>query len=492
MSYFGLLIIALAIEYSIIIIEKVLYRIIVSLAVFVLLVLTAVVELWHGLNLFTILLAVATIYQLINLYKFNFSEKPNKYLINTFVRSWYIIAVIEVFAFGAATLISLSGYISFVTLIVVQSTVLLVLYFSLIRNFLKLNPKIKNKIHLSDLELPTVTVAIPARNEDEQLIICLDSLISSDYPKLEILVLDDCSQSKRTSQIIRSYAQSGVTFIQGEAPKSNYLAKNFAYQELLEVANGQFILYAGVDVRFRSDSIRKIVEFILINKKNMISILPNTILPSRARLRVVLIQSLRYLWELGLPRRQFNKPPVLSTCWMINRQLLIHQGGFKGLRREIIPERTLASRISRIKDGYVFMKSGQYFGINSYKDFLAQYQTAIRVKYPSLKQRLELVMLVSIIEIVLFGGIIFDLLAAIFVPSWILLVWSIVIFGLINIVYFSLLKFLFNKYYYSALIYGSILLLVDVVLWNISMIKYEFSEVIWKNRNVCIPTMRLD
>jgi glycosyltransferase involved in cell wall biosynthesis len=337
-----------------------------------------------------------------------------------------------------------------------------------------------------------VTVAIPARNEDEQLIICLDSLISSDYPKLEILVLDDCSQSKRTSQIIRSYAQSGVTFIQGEAPKSNYLAKNFAYQELLEVANGQFILYAGVDVRFRSDSIRKIVEFILINKKNMISILPNTILPSRARLRVVLIQSLRYLWELGLPRRQFNKPPVLSTCWMINRQLLIHQGGFKGLRREIIPERTLASRISRIKDGYVFMKSGQYFGINSYKDFLAQYQTAIRVKYPSLKQRLELVMLVSIIEIVLFGGIIFDLLAAIFVPSWILLVWSIVIFGLINIVYFSLLKFLFNKYYYSALIYGSILLLVDVVLWNISMIKYEFSEVIWKNRNVCIPTMRLD
>lgn len=45
--------------------------------------------------------------------------------------------------------------------------------------------------------LPTVTIAIPARNETEALAECLEQWIASTYPKLEILVLDDCSRTKR-------------------------------------------------------------------------------------------------------------------------------------------------------------------------------------------------------------------------------------------------------------------------------------------------------
>ncbi|HEU5122308.1 MAG TPA: glycosyltransferase family A protein, partial [Candidatus Saccharimonadales bacterium] len=45
-------------------------------------------------------------------------------------------------------------------------------------------------------DLPTVTVAIPARNETDELEDCLYELVKSDYQKLEILVLDDCSQTK--------------------------------------------------------------------------------------------------------------------------------------------------------------------------------------------------------------------------------------------------------------------------------------------------------
>src|SRR4029077_9013676 len=62
---------------------------------------------------------------------------------------------------------------------------------------------------IDETDLPTVTVAIPARNEDAQLDQCLQSLLAGDYPKLEIIVLDDCSQD-RTSEIIRRFAHDGV------------------------------------------------------------------------------------------------------------------------------------------------------------------------------------------------------------------------------------------------------------------------------------------
>src|SRR6202042_3117366 len=76
----------------------------------------------------------------------------------------------------------------------------------------------------SDRELPTLTVAIPARNETDDLEACLRSLVSCNYPKLEILVLDDCSQERHTPEIIRSFAHDGVQFIAGEVPEARWLA----------------------------------------------------------------------------------------------------------------------------------------------------------------------------------------------------------------------------------------------------------------------------
>src|SRR5512133_285544 len=46
------------------------------------------------------------------------------------------------------------------------------------------------RVHYSNEHLPTLTVAIPARNETEDLRFCLESLVASDYPKMEIIVLD--------------------------------------------------------------------------------------------------------------------------------------------------------------------------------------------------------------------------------------------------------------------------------------------------------------
>ena len=55
--------------------------------------------------------------------------------------------------------------------------------------------------HYADKDLPSISVLIPARNETEELHACLDALVASDYPKLEILVLDDCSQERQPQKL---------------------------------------------------------------------------------------------------------------------------------------------------------------------------------------------------------------------------------------------------------------------------------------------------
>jgi hypothetical protein len=166
-----------------------------------------------------------------------------------------------------------------------------------------------------DIGLPSITVAVPARNETDDLQLCLTSIVGSNYPKLEILVYDDCSQERRTPEIIRGFAHDGVRFIRGEEPIDSWLAKNTAYNRLYEEANGQYIVFCGVDVRFGPDSLNRLIGFMKNNNKQMASIMPRR--DATVYGHFALIQAMRYWWELVPPRRFFSRPPVVSSCWVI-------------------------------------------------------------------------------------------------------------------------------------------------------------------------------
>ena len=65
-------------------------------------------------------------------------------------------------------------------------------------------------------DLPTVSVCISARNETHAMTQCLERIVASDYPKLEVIVLDDGSRDN-TSLLIKSFAHAGVRFIEGSS-----------------------------------------------------------------------------------------------------------------------------------------------------------------------------------------------------------------------------------------------------------------------------------
>ncbi len=77
-----------------------------------------------------------------------------------------------------------------------------VLIKSMIESF-RLTPyldKFENKSKLT----PKVSIILPARNEEDFISECLDSLIKQDYPNYEIIVIDDSSDDS-TGKIISEY-----------------------------------------------------------------------------------------------------------------------------------------------------------------------------------------------------------------------------------------------------------------------------------------------
>lgn len=342
------------------------------------------------------------------------------------------------------------------------------------------------RTHYSDKELPTLTVAIPARNETTDLEACLRSVLASDYPKLEILVLDDCSQDK-TAEIIRSFAHDGVRFVQGVEPQERWLAKNQAYDKLADEANGELILFCGVDVRFGPQAIRALVSSLLSRQKTMISIMPRRF---EGHLKSAFLQPMRYWWELALPRRYFNRPAVLSTCWLIRRKALKQMGGFEAVQHAIIPEGYFARELVK-QDGYSFLRADNELAVQTEKKLADQYETAIRMHYPQIRRRPEIALLLTIIQLTFMLGPFLLAASTIWAgfghPQALALI-ACTLLILANVLITHVTSPVHSL---VAVCNLPVSILVELTLGIISMWKYEFSVVEWKGRNICVPVMHV-
>lgn len=463
--------------------------------VFLLVVGTSLVLIGAQPGVLTLMLAFVSAYRACNLLRLIKARIHDKYLRRAGVQSslWLIGAQGVTFCLWW---LGYQAHISAATVWLVLSGLSLiagiVLLLSTVRSVWKTRePQLATEAVVT-ADLPSLTVAIPARNETDDLEACLSSIIGSNYPKLEILVLDDCSQDKRTPEIIRSYAHSGVRFLQGAVPEDNWLAKNQAYQQLLDEANGEYILFCGVDTRFSPDSFRLLIVTMLHKHKTMLSLIPRNVVPAALSVRSsTLLQPMRYAWELALPRRLFRRPPVLSTCWIAKRDLLTSAGGFGAVSRSVVPESYFA-RVSAVHDGYSFMRSSERIGVASSKSLDEQQATAVRTRYPQVHRRIELVCLLTVAESV---GLIwpFMLLALAlahgYQPSFVII--SALTVAILIATYAILVTLTYRVWLVRSLVLLPMVAYIDIVLLNYSMIRYEFFDVEWKGRNVCIPVMRV-
>jgi hypothetical protein len=445
-------------------------------------------------NIGTILILALSIYRAVNLSRIIKHRLQAGYLYNSARRASYWLILGQLILFGYSYYTKM-GHLNVKTWLAIlaccQLFVSAAMLITLSRNMKSIRQNTGEQDPQNTVELPSLSVLIPARNETVQLENCLTSLIASSYPKLEIVVLDDCSQNKSTPGIIRSFAQSGVRFIAGEEPPESWLAKNYAYKQLEEQSYGELMLFCGVDASFEPHSLTNIVQALITGQRDMLSILPLNTLPHEASLKTILIQPLRYAWELILPRATLSRPPVLSTCWLIRRQALKAFGGFGAVSRKITPESYFARQTAYGGNGYCFIESDSSLSVSSLKDFIEQRSTALRTRYPQLHRRIEFAALLSLTEFLIFIWPVIGFIIGFCISSPLLIIVSLGGLIFTSIINIQITSLTYRRFMLNSLWFLPVAIVYDIGILNYSMWQYEFSEVLWKGRNVCIPVMRL-
>lgn len=227
-------------------------------------------------------------------------------------------------------------------------------------------------------EWPTVSVCIPARNETNAMTACLERVLASDYPKLEIIVLDDDSTDD-TPHLIRAFAHAGVRFVPGKALPEGWLGKNYALEQLLAEASGRFVLFLDVDTRLAPHTIRQLMARVVADDLAMASVLPQRYDVRRAS---TWFGTLRQFWELLLDSR--SRPGAASSAWLIRRKLLLEElGGLSYWADDVQPERRIAAAVAK-RGKYQLWISTLDLGLHYEKKWSSQIDTSTRLLFPRL------------------------------------------------------------------------------------------------------------
>ncbi len=130
-------------------------------------------------------------------------------------------------------------------------------------------------------ELPTLSVVIPARNEERRLEEALRTVLGQEYPGvLEVVLVDDRS-GDGTGGIMERLAAGNdraVVVRVGEFPEG-WLGKNHAIHVGTRRARGEWLLFTDADVRFVPDAFRRAVSHAEARALDHLTIRPGLVLP---------------------------------------------------------------------------------------------------------------------------------------------------------------------------------------------------------------------
>lgn len=328
--------------------------------------------------------------------------------------------------------------------------------------------------------LPSVTVCIPARNETHAMTECLERVVASSYPKLEVVVLDDLSGDD-TSVLIKSFAHAGVRFVEGAALPSGWLGKNHALQELLNEASGTYVLFMDVDTRLGPDSIEQLVAYAEQEDALMVSVLPRRDDGLRAS---VLLGTLRYFWEVMFHRA--SAPATSGNAWMIHRKTLMEKWqGFEQFKLAIQPESRFSADLMATNQ-YRFLIGTELLGVTYEKKWLSQVDTSIRLLFPLLGARIAHAV-IAFLDLLILSAPLFILLGG-FVFGWGIHQLIAGAFGLLyGALYAVYLRHVRSRGWLVGALLWPVIVLQEAFLIALSTERYKRKAVTWKGRAIRMP-----
>ena len=223
-----------------------------------------------------------------------------------------------------------------------------------------------------------ISVIIPARNEEENIAPCVESLRKSAGCEIEIIVVDDESRD-RTAEIVRAIQEkdSRVRLVRVDGLEPGWVGKSHALYRGIREARGEWLLFTDADTRHRPLALADCLTLAGEKKADLVSLSPGQVCGSFWE-RLLQPAVFSFI-ESRYPFHQVNGDGASCAAAngqyiLIRRSVLEDVGGIEAIRSEIVEDLALA-RLVKEKGFRIHFAPGEgRVDARMYRSFRALWQ----------------------------------------------------------------------------------------------------------------------
>jgi chlorobactene glucosyltransferase len=233
---------------------------------------------------------------------------------------------------------------------------------------------------------PLISVLIPARNEEENIRTCLESLQRQDYPNFEVLVLDDNSVDNTAGIVEQMVAEDKrIELIRGEPLPEEWAGKPFACYQLAQKARGSWLLFVDADTTHAPHMLRSVLALALKFKTSLLSGFPRQLansLPQKVAIPVLYFVILSWLPLWWLHRSREPKPSLaIGQFLLFPREEYWRIGGHRAVKSRILEDVWLGIEINRHGGRHIAVDLSPVVSCNMYRNLGAMWEGFIKWLY---------------------------------------------------------------------------------------------------------------
>lgn len=233
---------------------------------------------------------------------------------------------------------------------VTSAIIWLVLLFLPVRWRMSERWEASDSLHTTITQWPSLSVIVPARNESASLPLTLPSWLGQDYPKSEIILIDDESSDGTTAcaKSISSQAGRSVKVISGTPPPTGWTGKLWALEQGVRASAGEWLLFTDADILHCPNLWCGLVAKAFNERRVMVSLM--ALLDTNGFCARLLIPAFVYFFHVIYPFEMVQNlrskvSAAAGGCILISRQALDKIGGIAGYSSALIDDIALAGKM---------------------------------------------------------------------------------------------------------------------------------------------------
>src|SRR6202453_4630461 len=196
---------------------------------------------------------------------------------------------------------------------------------------------------------PTVSVIIPARDEEASLAACLESLVAQGGVAFEIIVVDDHS-TDRTREIAASFSGCGIRAIEAGTLPPGWTGKNNAVTTGARIARGEWLLFTDADTIHLPGSLARALNEAQLHRASMLSYSPEQIVKGfweKAVMPVIFAELAITFRPSQVSNPNSSAAAANGQYILITREAYDAVGGHAAIAGSLLEDVALARRVKR-------------------------------------------------------------------------------------------------------------------------------------------------